>query len=389
MKMSHWQGAVSTCLGAMLCLTGCASTPMQVVKLDPLLIEAVVVDGEKRVEVLDPELLFEQAGKAFQSSDYVTAAQKYGLIVSRFGKSRWANVSRYNGGLALERSGRCPEAVLLYDALIKRVAGSRDAQDALFRVATCHENTGTWGAARVALDRLLKPEFKGISAVSRLEAHALRGRALQELDEVALAERDYKAALALYKENIGQQVLQRNRYVSMAQFQIAEIYRELFKVIRIRLPVERMERDIEAKSNLFLKCQAAFLRTVRFQHPEYSVIAGFRLGQIFETFYDHLLSAEVPPDLDEEEIAVYYEELKDKIRPLVEKAVDIFERNLRLGQRMGRSGEWMRKTEASLERLRELMQDDLAREALRKAEEKPASGTTTQKAPDKAGGKKE
>ena len=63
-----------------------------------------------------------------------------------------------------------------------------------------------------------------------------------------------------------------------------------------------MERDIEAKSNLFLKCQAAFLRTVRFQHPEYSVIAGFRLGQIFETFYDHLLSAEVPPDLDEEEI---------------------------------------------------------------------------------------
>jgi TolA-binding protein len=119
-------------------MTGCASTPMQFVTLEPLLIEAVVIDGVKRVEVLDPELLFEQAGQAFQSSDYGTAAQKYGLIVSRFGKSRWANVSRYNGGLALERSGRCTEAVVLYDALVERVAGSRDAQDALFRVACCN-----------------------------------------------------------------------------------------------------------------------------------------------------------------------------------------------------------------------------------------------------------
>ena len=369
MRSTRMQQTRASWLIASLVLSACASAPTRVVNLDPLRIEAVEIDGEKRVEVLDPELLFEQAGQAFEASDYATAAQKYQLIVSRFAKSRWANVSRYNGGLALERSGRCPDAVVLFEDLAARVPGSRDAQDALFRVASCHEKAKDWSKARVALDRLLKPEFKGISAISRLEAHALRGRALQELDEVALAERDYKATLALYKRNIEKKVLHRNRYVSMAQFQIAEIYRELFRAIRIRLPVERMERDIEAKANLFLKCQAAFLRTVRFQHPEYSVIAGYRLGQIFETFYDHLLSAEVPSDLDEEEIEVYYDELKDKIRPLVEKAVDIFERNLRLGQRMGRSGEWMRKTEASLERLRELMRDDMAREALRKATE--------------------
>ena len=78
--------------------------------------------------------------------------------------------------------------------------------------------------------------------------------------------------------------------------------------------------------------------------------------------------------LDEEEVAVYYEALKEKIKPLVEKAVDIFERNLRLGQRMGRTGEWIRKTEASLARLRELMRDDLAREALRKASASDGDG---------------
>ena len=367
---------------------GCAAPTAQTIKLDPIHIEAVEVDGEKRVEVLDPELLFEEAGQAFQASDYATASQKYGLIVTRFPDSRFADVSRYNGGLSLARIDRCGEAIVLFSQMIERVAGSRDAQDALFQVASCQEKTKDWAAAQATLDRLLKPEFPGISAVVRIEAHALRGLALQNQGELAHAERDYERSLSIYKKNIGHDALHRSRYVSMAQFQIAEIYRELFAAIRIRLPVERMEQDLEAKSNLFLKCQAGYLRTVRFQHPEYSVIAGYRLGQIFETFYEHLLSAEVPTELDEEEVAVYYEALKEKIRPLVKKAVDIFERNLRLGQRMGRGGEWMRKTEASLARLRELMRDDAVRDAMRKANkasesETKASEPETNEGPEK------
>lgn len=389
--MREWQGRFAGVRGLWLILllvlsaaAGCA-TPGQVVKLDPMRIEAVEVDGEQRVEVMDPQVLFEEAGKAFQSSDYATAAQKYSLIVERFPESRFADVSRYNGGLSLARSDRCAEAIVLFSQMIERVAGSRDAQDGLFQVAACHEKTESWPEAQATLDRLLKPEFKGIAAVAKVEAHALRGLALQRQGEVAKAERDYKASLALYKKNIEHEALRRSRYVSMAQYQIAEIYRDLFEAIRIQLPLERMEQDLSAKSDLFLKCQAAYLRTVRLQHPEYSVSAGYQLGQIFETFYDHLLSAEVPTDLDEEEVAVYYEALKDKIKPLVEKAVDIFERNLRLGQRMGRSGEWMRKTEASLARLRELMRDDLAREALRKASATDGEGTSApaEKAPAK------
>jgi len=350
-----------------LLLSACGSPSPRVVKLDPMHVEAVEVDGERSIEIMDPQVLFDEAGKAFQASDYATAARKYTLIVERFPSSRWADVSRYNGGLALQRSGRCPEAVTLFTQMITRLAGSKDAQDGLFQVATCHEQTGSWPEAQAALDRLLLPEYERISAVTRVEAQALRGMALQAQGEAAHAERDYKAALSLYKENIDHPALQRSRYVSMAQFQIAEIYRDLFSAIRFRLPVERMEKDLEVKANLFLKCQAAYLRTVRLQHPDYSVRGGFRLGEIFETFYDHLLSAEVPEDLSEEEIQVYYEALKENTQPLVKKAVDVFERNLMLGQRMGQSGEWVRKTEASLTRLRELLRDDMAREALRKA----------------------
>ena len=209
--MSTTEAALIRCGLALVAsgLVGCAAPTAQTIKLEPMRIEAVEVDGERRVEVMDPQVLFDEAGQAFQSSDYVRAAQKYTLIVERFPDSRFADVSRYNGGLARARSDRCAEAVVLFTAMVERVAGSRDAQDALFQIASCHEQTESWEKAQTTLDRLLKPEFPGISPVVRIEAHALRGLALQKRDEVALAERDYERALTVYKKNIGHEVLHR------------------------------------------------------------------------------------------------------------------------------------------------------------------------------------
>ena len=215
-----------------------------------------------------------------------------------------------------------------------------------------------------ALDRVLRPEYEAITEVERLEAHALRGLARQELGDLALAERDYLEALKLHRRHLDPSSLVGNPSVSMAQYQIGEIYRELFAAIHFRLPVDRMMRDLEDKSNLFLKAQNAYLRAVRLHHPEYAVKAGYRLGALYEVFYDDMMSAEVPAELDQEEVDVYYEELRKKVRPLVVRAIDIYERNLQLGRRMGEGGEWVRKTEASLARLQEVLRDDASRDAL-------------------------
>ncbi|MGM0576993.1 MAG: tetratricopeptide repeat protein [Myxococcota bacterium] len=336
--------------------------------LDPMRLAAVEQGGERHVEVLEPETLFQEAAEAFEASDYEASARKYGLVVKHFADSRWGDPARYNAGLSLERLERHGEAVPYYEAVADRRSGTKDAHDALFRLATCHESLEEWEAAQAVLSRILAPEIDDILPVDRLEAHARRGRARQHLADLALAERDYKAALELYREHLDKQALASDPHVSMAQFQIGEIYRELFQSIRFRLPLDRMARDLEDKSNLFLKAQNAYLRTVRLHHPDWAVRGGYRLGALYERFYDDMLAAEVPPDLEREAVEVYYQELRDKIRPLIRRAIDVYERNLQLGERMGRRGEWVRRTEASLARLKEIVRDDTSRDALAEIE---------------------
>ncbi|MCB9729315.1 MAG: hypothetical protein H6744_15970 [Deltaproteobacteria bacterium] len=362
------------CAGLMLALllgaSGCAAHRHQVVAIEPMELAAVDVDGERRVEVLDPEVLFREGGRAFEAGEFLLAARRYALLVERFPESRFGNVARFNAGLAFAKAGRCGDARPHLREAAERTAGSKDAHDALFQWAACDEALADWEDAVAVLDRLLVPEFAGIVTADRIEALTRRGQAQQQLGDLAVAERDYLAALGAYRRHLDDRSLVGNRYVSLAQFQIGEIYRELFRAIHFRLPLERMARDLEDKSNLFLKAQNAYLKTLRLQHPEVAVISGYRLGSLYESMHDDMMAAEVPPDLTREEIDVYEEELRKHVRPLIVRAIDIYERNIQLGRRLGGAqDEWVRKTEASLARLREILGESASREALARVRE--------------------
>jgi tetratricopeptide (TPR) repeat protein len=322
--------------------------------------EVVDVDGRRVVEVMDPETLFLEANQAFVAADYALAAQKYGLILDRFGGARFEVASRYNAGLSYARMGRFEMALPYFEAVVQATQGSKDAQDALFQMASCHEGEASWPATIGVLDRVLAPEYAEISVVDRIEARARRGYARQRSGDLALAERDYLAGIRLYRTNMDVPAIGRSYHVSMSHFQIGEIYRELFEGVRFSLPVEQMRRDLKEKSNYFLQAQRAFLRALRLSHRDFATRAGYQLGALYEVMFDHMLNAEVPPDLSEAEKAIYFEELQGHVRPLVVQAVEIYERNLRMGERMGRRDEWLGRTKASLDRLRVVIkaQDD-------------------------------
>lgn len=343
-----------------LTLTGACAT-QEAIEMEPMHF-AVVDNGRgRRVESLDPETLFQEGNSAFEAQDFTLAADKYLLVIERFPGSRWDQVATFNGGLALEKGGRFAEAVPHFKRMLTLVAGSKDAQDSLFRLAACYEGLADWKAMRATGDAILAPHYPAIAVGDRIAGLAVRGRAAEGLGQLALAERDYRKALELYQGHLEERGLDKSPHVSLAQFRIGEIYRELFASIRFRLPLDRMARDLEDKSNFFLMAQSAFLRALRLQHPDWAVVAGFRLGALYETMYDDMLAAEVPSDLTPEEVGIYEEELRSKVRPLLVRAIDIYERNLRLGQRFGKRDDWMQKTEASLTRLQDLLRADRAR----------------------------
>ncbi len=342
---------------------GCASTPSATVVMDPMTFEAVGSGDGRVVEHMDPKALFREGTRAFEAQDFDVAARKYRLVHERFPDSRFATVSAFNAGLSLEKAGRHVEAVPFFVAVVDATRGSKDAQDALFRIAACQQAAQDWEGSLATADRILAPHFDGIGVVDRIAATAQRGFARQRLGQLALAERDYKAALRLFKANLEDRALSKSSSVSLAQFQIAEIYRELFASIDFKLPLERMERDLEDKSNFFLMAQNAYLKALRLHHPEFAVIAGYRLGALYEVMYDDMMAAEIPGELSREEVELYYQELRDQIRPFLVRAIDIYERNLRMGQRFGKRDDWVRRTEASLARLKEVLRQESSRDA--------------------------
>lgn len=343
--------------------TAACATAGETVHMDPMTFQ-VVEEGERlSVEQMDPEVLFREGNRAFEAGEWATAARKYRLIHERFNDSRFAIVSAYNAGLALERDNRCEEGLPLYRSVVERTKGSKDAQDALFRIAACGETLERWELTLETTEAILAPHYPEIGVVDRIGARVHHGYARQKLGQLALAERDFKAALAEYQRHLEVPALGKSPEVSLAQYQIGELYRDLFASIRFKLPTDRMARDLEDKSNFFLMAQSAYLKTLRLQHPSYAVVAGYRLGALYEVMYDDMMAAEIPGELTREEVEAYYAELRDKIRPLLVRAIDIYERNLRMGQRFGTTNDWVSRTEASLARLKEVLRQDSSREA--------------------------
>jgi len=348
-------------LAAALSAGACGTS--RVITLEPMHIEAMRTEHGQRVEVIDAEALFADGNDAFSAQDFGEAARKFGLVVDRFPDHRYVPVAAYNAGLAHLRGGDAASALPRFTRALELTRGTKDGQDALFQIASCHELMHAWEPMRQVADEILAPHFDGLGVADRIAAHATRGRAEEGLGALALAERDYRQALDIYQANLGARGLDKSPAVSLAQFRIGEIYFQLFASIRFKLPTTRMARDLEDKSNFFLMAQAAYLRTLRLRHADWAVIAGFRLGALYEGMYDDMLAAEIPADLTHEELEIYYDELKSKIRPLLVRAIDIYERNLRLGQRFGKNDDWMQKTEASLARLKDVLRAEASRDA--------------------------
>ena len=116
-----------------------------------------------------------------------------------------------------------------------------------------------------------------------------------------------------------------------------------------------MKRDLTDKSHFFLKSQSAFLRCIRLRQSYWAVAAGFQLGKLYEDFYDHMMASEIPKDMSADDQGIYFDELKRYIRPLVVRAIDVYERNIGMSDRLGEHGEWAKKTQERLDRMRAIL----------------------------------
>ena len=346
----------------LLVLSACATapkgqTPSERVDLDPMLFRPNA-DGSPG-EALDSSEVFERAYTAFSARNYDEASENYDLIIKYFEDSRFYLPSLYNAGLSYERLERWEEAAQRYRLVIEKFPDKPDARDAYYRLAAAEEQLGRYEqVVELMTNVLLRPE---LTTFDRVEAHVRRANGLLELKQLEEAVNGFATAIDINDDAPPEQRLQGNSHLLVqAYFGMGRAYHLEVSGIKLVLPPERMGEDLKEKADLFLRAQSSYIKALSYHHPHWSMAAGYMIGRLYEDFYSDIFEAEIPDDLSSEAVGFYFDELRKQIRPLMVRAVQVYEKNLSLSRRIGTTSDdntWVADTEKHLGRLKAYLDD--------------------------------
>jgi TolA-binding protein len=344
-------------------MSGCATrqtpppaTPAQVVRfdMDPIKIEATPsAAGGVQVEAFDAQELFEQAGAALSQNRHDDAIRLYDKLLASFGESAWARAAMYNRGLAFRDKKDWQGAVAAFKAMVEKYPDHADSKDGLFQLGACYAEMNNWPASGEVFVRLL--ERKDLNADDRVEAMARRGFAQFNLKDLDAADKTFRGVLAYKKQIENDERLATDFYLAFSQYHLGQIAHERFRGVPLRLPEAQMDRDLDLKASLLLQAQRGYIDTIKYGNPGWASAAGFQVGSLYEELYDAFTNAPVPPELKGEARDVYQDELRKKIRILLEKSLRWQRENLLMIERLGVNTDWAEKSKLAYNKLLRLL----------------------------------
>jgi tetratricopeptide (TPR) repeat protein len=322
-------------------------------EMDPMVLEATPGPTGIQIDSFDAQELFEQGGASLSQNRFDDAIRLYDRLLEKFPSSVYARPAFYNRGLAHRDKKDWPRAIESFRALAEKWPDHADAKDALFQLGACYAEMENWPTSGEIFARLL--DRKDLTADDRIEAIARRAFAQLKVGDLDTAEKTFRSVLA-YRAQIAQEErLATDFYLAFSQYNLGQITHERFRRVPIRLPEGQMDQDIEEKASLLLKAQRSYIETIKFGNPRWASAAGFQVGSLYEELYDAFMSAPIPPDLEEDARKAYQEELRKKIRVLLEKSLRWYRENLLMVERLGVDTDWAEKTKLAYSKLLRLL----------------------------------
>lgn len=352
----------ATCCGALL--AGCArpastSAPDERAAAGSPARDASSREGAELTDA-DPSAWIDEAERALERGEPARAATLFARYLG-FGHDADDDddARRAYRGLARahEQLGDFDGAIRAYDGFLARFPDDGDAPGMLARRGACEAEVGEWERSSVSFAGVLVAGGDALLPSQKVEALARRGFALYQLERFAEADEVFAEADAIFDAATagGQERFSDTYFVGMARFYRAAILHVEFRRVRIRLPEAQMSADFEAKLALLERAQDAYNHVVRARHVFWVSAAGFQLGSLFEEFYDAIMYAPAPDWLDDSQRRTYYRELEQQLRPVIDKAVWVFEKNLETARKLGYENEFIDRTEAALAHLQAVL----------------------------------
>ena len=315
----------------------------------------------------DAQSLFEGALGQMKEGRCDPAIRGFDRVAAEFPTSAYLSASLYNAGLCLQRQQRWAEAIERYERLIVERPRSPHIRHARFQLAFLYLETRRWREALAVAESLLR--VGGLEPDERAEAMSRRASALLGSGDLAAAAWAARATLRFYRTRKHGNHVRDPYFVASAGFTLAETIRLQSEAITIPPgTAEEQHAVLERRAQLLLRAQRSYFDTIRLTDPYWASAAGYRIGAMYESFWEAIMAAPVPPpkrEMSQAELAVYRAEyrrrLAELVRPLTRHAIRYWELTLGMVERTGVRSEWAEKTRVDLEKAKSRLLADASR----------------------------
>lgn len=346
-------------------------------------------DGDIAFESYDAETLFQRGLAKVQGDDCPGGVALYDRVATEFPTSRYASPALYNGALCLQGAGDLAGAALRYERLLQEQPTSGDVRHASFQLVGVYVELERWDEGLALADRLLAED--SLNSDERVEAMARRAQVLAGHERYTDAASQAQAALSYTRTRSSADEVRDEYFVAAANFVLAETIRLQAAAIELPPGEVAVQRPVlERRAQLILRAQRQYFNTIELTDPHWAAAAGYRIGSMYDAFWEEIMRAPVPPprtEMNEADLTIYREEyrleLARLVKPLVRHSIRYWELTLLMLERTGARSEWSERIRQDLDRARErLLEQPEGRGGLPSAT--PAPGSPSEDAPEGA-----
>jgi len=296
----------------------------------------------RRGDIYDAYDLFDRGDKAFVAADWPLAEKVYRLRLEKYPASEVAPPARYNLGLVYERTQRWADALSVYEGFGDDLGKDVRREEVRMRQAVCLARLARHREAQQRLEAILH-QF-GVPPLEYNEARARLGIAYYHGGDEILAEHHLRAALETFEHNAERGVVHARSAYAEGYFVLGEIAFARFRGVELSGDEEALARGLGEKADAFVAARGYYTLAIRTYEPEWVVASLFRIGLGYELFYEAVLAAPLPAGLTVAEQTEYRRKLREKLQPVLNKALQAYRRNLELAGDLKVESEYVRQT---------------------------------------------
>jgi tetratricopeptide (TPR) repeat protein len=302
--------------------------------------------------------LYAEAEAKREHSDPASAAASFDRVVELDSEGSFAPKALFQAAESHDLAGKPAEAQARYDRLVRTFPKHPLARVALVRNVRLSTYLDRWPRAG-ELGELLLTRYQDLRPLEKIVAYS--GKAFEmvakERDDLAL--RYVDKARDLIETDGLDRAGRLSPDVAAVYFALGEARRMRAERIHFSDEPRRLPELLEQRCQLLLDAQSAYSDSMRAYDAHWSTMAGYRVGELYQSLHRDLMQVPAPRTADTDERRQLFEgAMRLRYSVLLSKARAMIEHTLSMAERTVEQTSWVLKAKQA----KESIERDIQRE---------------------------